>query len=143
MTTNQKVISSSSFILKNFISYYETHYVTLKSHLQEDCIMRKSVLMKKIKVHKWNEIFKIKKKKRIVWLLTRISRKNFLHSHFVLTRLFLINREAPNRDPIIKEMKTIAFLDFWKLVSSLRKRIPIKRCETINENVVGKNSCRD
>lgn len=26
--------------------------------------MRKSVLMKKIKVHKWNEIFKIKKKKK-------------------------------------------------------------------------------
>lgn len=46
--------------------------ITLKSHLQEDCIMRKSVLMKKNKarpnfdiVHKWNKIFKVKKKKKI------------------------------------------------------------------------------
>lgn len=47
--------------------------ITLKSHLQEDCIMRKSVLMKKNKarpnfdiVHKWNKIFKVKKKKKFV-----------------------------------------------------------------------------
>lgn len=61
--------------------------ITLKSHLQEDCIMRKSVLMKKNKarpnfdiVHKWNKIFKVKKKKKN--LSTKISRKNFLHRTF-------------------------------------------------------------
>lgn len=89
--------------------------ITLKSHLQEDCIMRKSVLMKKNKarpnfdiVHKWNKIFKVKKKKKK--FVHQDFEEKFFAPHFrlVLTKMFPINRKTPNRDPIITKIRIIA-----------------------------------
>lgn len=119
--------------------------ITLKSHLQEDCIMRKSVLMKKNKarpnfdiVHKWNKIFKVKKKKKFVH---QDFEEKFFAPHFrlVLTKMFPINRKTPNRDFNYHENKNHRVSRLLKIDRIFR--FASSGRETINENIVGKNSC--